>query len=268
MKHLLLFSCLISVAASAERITLNWSLCKNDSYSICLPTESAHLRKHFSKKEVVYLKATIPANSIIASSGFYWLFLGEVSDHVEVYLNRKKLMSFNSKNTAAYIRPQSTSFPINGLKTNEENELRFSVRDLNQTIMGINIEDVFLTSNYREIATALLIDGYTRTGSSAITAYSMLVLFFILIGISIRFFSTQLLRLSFYCIMAAIYLISFSEIPRMFFNPALLSGPVHFTLRLLHDLSLAIVVWHFFDRAKFFKTTFHYIWDTHLTSTQ
>src|SRR5690606_29398104 len=56
------------------------------------------------------------------------------------------------------------------------------------------------------------------------------------------------LSLLIYSLVSCIYLISFSEYPRAIFDPVLLSGGFHFPLRLLQDLCLVFVFYHFYQK--------------------
>jgi hypothetical protein len=54
-----------------------------------------------------------------------------------------------------------------------------------------------------------------------------------------------------YSILGAIYLISFSEYPREFLAPILLSGPLHFAIRLTQDLLLVRVFGALIEKGTF-----------------
>ena len=85
------------------------------------------------------------------------------------------------------------------------------------------------------------------------SVFSLLVLLILWIALYIYYRSISALYISTYCLISMVYLVSFSEIPRMFFDPLFLSGQVHFSLRLLQDLALILLFGHFYKSGKNLK---------------
>jgi hypothetical protein len=102
--------------------------------------------------------------------------------------------------------------------------------------------------NYEELRWGNSWQWFFRTGANLFSAY-----FLVLISIFLSF-SFWLRRsgmgfsLLIYSIVSAIYLFSFSEYPRSLIHPVLASGGIHFSLRLLQDLSLIYVFYNMYQK--------------------
>lgn len=184
-----------------------------------------------------------------------WLFVGEVGDNVKIELNEKLIFDPNANDKKRlYFRYLSLFTYVPREFIQAENELSFDIVDLNQTIFGLRSN--LQIGTFSEVLLLSVKDFLMRTGSTFLSAFTLFFLSIVSI-IAFGFLKDQrLLYLSIYGLISAAYLISFSEVPRSFGNPVLLSGPIHFSLRLLQDLSFCIVLLNVFRNLKKRRTKF------------
>ncbi len=89
---------------------------------------------------------------------------------------------------------------------------------------------------------------FLGTGINLYSAYFLLLIsFFLAFSFWLRK-SALGLSLLVYSVVSCVYLISFSEYPRAFFDPVLATGGFHFPLRLLQDLCLVFVFYNFYQK--------------------
>lgn len=89
---------------------------------------------------------------------------------------------------------------------------------------------------------------FLGTGVNLFSAYFLLIIsFFLMFSFWLRKSSLGLSLLA-YSVVSCVYLISFSEYPRAFFDPVLATGGFHFPLRLLQDLCLVFVFYNFYQK--------------------
>ncbi len=89
-------------------------------------------------------------------------------------------------------------------------------------------------------------DWLLRTGSTLLSAFTLFVLLLGMIATYGIYKNRKILPLIGLTGIGLLYLISFSEIPRAYFDPVLMSGPVHFTLRLGVELAVVLVALSFY----------------------
>jgi len=219
----------ISRLSFAGPVLLEWKIVKDQQ---CYGTE-------IPKVECVVFEATVseaPCNT----DRECWLFFGEVADNAEVYLDGSKVATFKeSASQHSYLRARSIYIPI-ALPIQKNSKITIFLSDLNQTIFKPPVGS--FVGFYGSVSRSGLTDLFFRTMGSLFSAYSLLLLGFFLIFAYGFTRDPFLIQLFFYCLSAVLYLISFSELPREFFDPVLLSGPIHFSLRLLQDLILVVLV--------------------------
>ena len=243
-----MFSCCPTQAASEIRPD-RWVVC--ESHSPCHDaSEIREIKNMHSSAMKRASQATIHAwISKNIFNGGAWLFVGEVGDTVKIALNGKVIFDPNKKNgDQIYFRYLSVFAFIPPDLVTENNDLSFEVTDLNQTIFGLR--STLSIGPFPEILALATFDFLMRTGSNFLSSFTLL---FLSLGALIALYFLRDLRLFFlflYGIISSAYLVSFSEVPRSFYNPILLSGPVHFTLRLMQDLSLCLLLLSVFRRTK------------------
>jgi signal transduction histidine kinase len=196
------------------------------------------------KVNEIELEAEFPGK-VPCRKGGCWLFLGELADSATVFLNGHLLASYqNSLGDPYYLRHRSNFLPLPDQLVLEKNKITVRLIDLNETIFGLRSAKVFIGS-YELVYRHAIFDEFKRTFSTVFSVFSLLLLFFGLIAIFLFFRDRRVLYLLFYCFSAGIYLFSFSEFPREYLNPLLLSGHVHLALRLLQDLALFALIYAF-----------------------
>ena len=237
-------ACLISapiVAQSATAISTDkWTICDADSCTTYSANEPIRNLKSnwLGNGQTAKIEIEVPREQLAPG---HWLYLGEVGDTVRVELNGHVILDLND----GYLRPTFyrylsvfTFIPPDFIEN--KNELVFHVTDLNQTIFGLRSK--LMSGNFSEILHRAAGDFLMRTGSSLLSAFTLI--FFTASALIAFYFLRirQLFFLSIYGAVSVLYLISFSEIPRSFFDPVLLSGPIHFSLRLIQDLGLCLLL--------------------------
>ena len=160
-----------------------------------------------------------------------WIGLVPNEDTISIFLDNNAILNLN--NDKDYIGFDSFYIPT----SNTNKLLLVHTFDLNQSSKKNN-ELCIEYGNFKIVKFKTSLRWFLKTGSSLFSAY---FLFITSIFLFLSFFITRNrsgIALLAYSIISTIYLISFSEIPRLFFDPVLMSGGIHFPLRLLQDLAL------------------------------
>lgn len=241
------FISLAILANVQASVSLKWEECSDHS---CL---DSMVYGGYSNESSVYFKSSQFNRPACTKNNNCWLFLGEVADSVKIKVNGEVLTSYtDSNNRSVYIHPQSIAVPIPSKYFQEFNRIALVVENINQGIVGIGSNNSFI-SNYEKVQKKLNIDWITRTGGTLFSSYTLFIFSFAFFIMLIIKYDIVLLNLSIYSIITAVYLFSFSEVPREYFNPVTLSGPIHFSLRLIQDFLLARLFMIIFDYNGKFK---------------
>ncbi|MFZ4714442.1 MAG: ATP-binding protein [Bacteriovoracaceae bacterium] len=230
----------------ASKITFAYNIECRENY--CKKTElndnSSSYHQNNNKQEI---NLSFKTNVIGCEKDNCWIFLGEVSDSIEVRINEEIILTTKDFNSNfSFARPNSLLFPLSSeILSKEEVNLKFLIYDLNQTLLGINPDRIYI-GNYLTASTISNLDWFKRTGATIIS--SIIQLSFLLLY-SIAYLMSkkgQIRSLLLYNLISSIYLFSLSEYPRQFLNPILASGPMHFSLRLFYDMSLLFLIQSFY----------------------
>jgi signal transduction histidine kinase len=126
-------------------------------------------------------------------------------------------------------------------------ELTFEAYDLNHNKTFLN-SLCLKVGAFNDLRWINAIEWFKTTGINLFSAYFLvLVSFFLLLSLFV--YKTKLgLSLLSYSLVSFVYLISFSEYPRAFIDPIVASGGIHFSLRLLQDLSLVYVFYNMYQK--------------------
>ncbi len=184
-----------------------------------LPTQKARqalVRTQFSRADM--------ANC--SNRGGCWIFLGEVADSAVVRLNGAMIGSHYY-----YAHYESITALLPPSMVQDKNVLEVDITEMNQDRFGLKSAEVGIGSK-QEVEAFQTKDWVIRTGSTLLSAFTCLVLLLGLAATYTIYRNRKILPLIGLAFTSALYLISFSEIPRRFFDPVWLSGPIHFALRL------------------------------------
>lgn len=232
LRFLVLSLVLISSGA-VFAVKIEWRECQNDQCD-----KSIRYGDFSQEKAASYKSIAFPKPSCVALKNC-WLYLGEVADSLEVFINGKELIKYsNDQGQPVYLHHTSVMLPIPSDFFQDVNIISLKVLNLNQGIIGFDYENSFI-SNYKEVNAKSNLDWGGRTGGTLMSGYALLmfaVAFFVMLLVK---YNPILTNLFIYSLVAAIYLLSFSEVLREYLDPLILSGPIHFTLRLLQDYLLA-----------------------------
>lgn len=169
------------------------------------------------------------------------IFLGEVRDSYFIKLNGVEV----ADHLESYLSFSSVLLPVPSSLFSDKNKLVVEVRNLNNFLHGLN-ESQIKVDSFKKLMPLAWLDWFVRTGVQLASIYFLMVFSLVLCIIWFRTRELEVLYLLLYSIVSALYLFSFSEMPRFFFNPEMLSGWTHFTLRLIQDLALFLLFNVFF----------------------
>ena len=230
----------------------------------CFQTDAGlDLRKTISDiklgTSVVYESVEFSAKdlSCVPQSNCY-IFLGKVADSFSFSLNGYNLTNHitSSKN---YLHHKSTILAIPSFLLNEfGNKIEIEVEDLNKYQWGLLNKNIII-SNYKNASSLQEKDWLLRTGFTLFSAYSLLIFALLSFSIFLIMKKINLFYIFIYSSVSFLYLISFSEVPKEFWNPEILSGTVHFPLRLLQDLILFLTFDKILNKSNNFKFYFRSI---------
>ena len=148
----------------------------------------------------------------------------------------------NLLTTDQYVSNENIFVPLN--EKLDLSNISISAKDTNQ---DINFKKLCIRlGEFQELRWENSFSWFTRTGINLFSAYFLfLISIFLIFSFWLRK-SGLGLSLLIYSLVSSIYLISFSEYPRSFFDPVIASGGFHFPLRLLQDLCLILVFYNFY----------------------
>lgn len=184
-----------------------------------------------------------------------YVFLGFVSDTFSIRLNDHILTNLIN-NKSNYVSHDSTlvMLPIDFINKNE-NILTVEVFDINKYHWGLLNNNIIIT-DYSNARHLVFKDWIIRTGFTIFSSYFLFIFSLLALFTFAVLRRKNILYILSYCGISTLYLISFSEIPREFFDPEILSGIIHFPLRLLQDFTLFIVFHKILNRENSFKLFF------------
>ncbi len=236
MRFLTLLLFIISSSAFGFTPLPKWNTCEGNRCVDIISGDDLYLKHNFKKNKAIY-KTTFSSESIYKciQQNDCWLYLGSVGDAVSVKLNDVSIGKFEE-----YIHFESLKFHIPSSLISSNNELVIEVIDLNQTRFGLRSPDIGI-GLHPEVNRKSRIDWILRTGSTLLSAFTLFVLFLGLIATYAVYKNTKIVPLIGLSFISVLYLINFSEIPRQYFDPIYISGPVHFVIRLFLDLTLVLV---------------------------
>lgn len=230
----------------------------------CFQTDAGlDLRKTISDinlgTSVVYesVEFSVKDLSCVSQSNCY-IFLGKVADSFSLSLNGYNLTNHitGGKN---YLHHKSTIVAIPSFLLNEfGNKIEIEVEDLNKYQWGLLNKNIII-SNYKNASFLQEKDWLIRTGFTLFSAYSLLIFGLLSFSIFLIMKKINLFYIFIYSSVSFLYLISFSEAPKEFWNPEILSGTVHFPLRLLQDLILFLTFDKILNKFNNFKLYFRSI---------
>lgn len=183
-----------------------------------------------------HLKFNLNSEACFLKKSCY-LFLGAVGDTFKMKVGDRVLIDkLRSENAFIYHDSVRVAIPPEFLA--ESLDVLITVKDLNGTLFGLLTDGIFIGTE-QETFLAQSFDWIVRTGITLFSAYTLAMLSIIVFLLLFIKYDQFILAIFLYCLAAGAYLISFSEYPRRL-SPELLSGHVHFFLRLLQDLVLFI----------------------------
>ena len=249
----ILFQLLIASNSTAQAEEFhNWQFCtSNSGQEVCSPiklNENIQYRLAGGNFQGVYKAEFTPDK---CKTNGCWLFIGEGADNINVAINSATVYTQNDRDGAPfYTRYLSNAVFLPSALIKDENKIEIRVKDLNQTIFGIRTGSVTLGS-FSEVSELQFFDFFKRTGITLLSFYSLVVIFITLFLMSLMTRSLGVATLALYSGATAVYLFSFSEIPRSYFDPIFTTGPLHFSLRLFQDFTLSILIGFYFQGTKF-----------------
>lgn len=241
MRHVLIIICvlLFPILVHGKTDLKKWSVCQDSVCQEIEPGQDIYKTTNFTKGAVTY--STLFKNPSDCQSESCWVFLGQVADTARVRLNGHEIADFIEKDKPYYIRHKSISLPLSQSLLKSENQLQVDLLDLNQTLFGLRTKNIFI-GTYDQVYKASWFDYLSRTGITLLSAFSLLLLFFALLVVLIQVRTAKMVSLLCYAGFTSLYLFSFSEVPREYLDPLWASAPLHFSLRLLQDFFLFVLV--------------------------
>ncbi|GEM_PF-2910341 len=236
MKLLSLLLLTISFGAFGFTPVTSWIACEEGRCEQVTSGDDLYLKHNFKTDRAIY-KTTLDAKDIKSciQGNDCWLYLGPVGDTATVKLNNVIIGKFEK-----YIHFESLKFHIPTSLITEQNELSVEVTELNQTRFGLRSTDIGIGS-YSEVDSKSNIDWLLRTGSPLLSAFTLFVLLLGLLATYSVYRNSNIIPLLGLSFISVLYLLSFSEFPRQWVDAIYASGPIHFVLRLMLDLSLVLV---------------------------
>jgi signal transduction histidine kinase len=178
--------------------------------------------------------------------GNCYLFVGTVNDGYRLDLNGNLIENrSDTYDTASSI---SIALPISFF-VNGQNRIELEVTDLNGFRAEINPAIVRL-GEWKAVSKLVIWHWLKKTGSVLVSIYFLIVVCLLMVAFYLLNRKVEFLSIAAYSLVATVYLISFSEVLRTYFDPVILSGLVHFPLRLFQDLFLVFLFYKFLDLEK------------------
>jgi hypothetical protein len=236
MRFITLFLLIISSSAFGFTPITQWSVCEGNRCIDISAGDDLYLKHKFKTNKAAY-KTTFTRDSILSciQKNDCWLYLGPVGDTVTVKLNGAIIGKYEN-----YIHFESLKIHIPTNFLTENNQLSLEVTDLNQTRFGLRSPDIGIGA-LSVVNRKSNIDWIQRTGSPLLSAFTLFVLFLGLIATYTAYRNKKILPIIGLSLISALYLVSFSEMPRQYVDPLFASGPVHFVLRLILDMAMVLV---------------------------
>lgn len=236
MRLLSLFLLMITSTAFGFTPLPEWNACEENRCMNITSGDDLYLKHRFKTSKASY-QTTFSRESIQSciKENDCWLYLGSVGDTATVKFNKVIIGKFDK-----YIHSDSLKFHIPTRLISERNEITVEVTDMNQTRFGLRSPDIGI-GQYFEVNKKSNLDWLLRTGSPLLSAFTLFVLLLGLVATYTAYRNSKIIPIIGLSFVSILYLISFSELPRQFFDPIYASGPVHFILRLSLDLFLVLV---------------------------
>lgn len=164
-------------------------------------------------------------------------------DRISLEVDGKIL--FDLKGSTNYLSNEFFLLPL--IQSKDIKKITVESEDANQDIKSPN--QLCLTfGKFEDLRWQNSIMWFFKTGINLFSAYFLLIItFFLILSFWLRKSGLGLSLLT-YSAVSTIYLLSFSEYPRALFDPVLLSGGIHFPLRLLQDMCLVFVFYNFYQK--------------------
>jgi signal transduction histidine kinase len=140
--------------------------------------------------------------------------------------------------------------PDNYIRQGERNILEVEIinfKQINISEKELSIDDY--SSNYLKYIISLATDIIPTVSSS----FFLFIVGILILFLFIFFRDLELFFIFIYVLIACLYLLSFSEIFKIWGNEEVLSGPVHFSLRLLQDVALLALLHNFIKESWRFR---------------
>ena len=250
MRIFALLLTILSLNAGAYTSLSDWNVCQGEICKEVKAGDDLYLRHGFKNETVTYSTQFKKNQLSCFSKNDCWLFLGSVGDSAIVKLNGGIIGKFEG-----FIHHQSLKLSVPNSLIKDHNEIEVIVTDLNQTRFGLRSPEVGIGIS-EEVTKRTNKDWLLRTGSTLLSAFTLFVLLLGMIATYGIYKNRKILPLVGLTGIGLLYLISFSEMPRAYFDPVFMSGPVHFTLRLGVELAVVLVALSFYtphSKIKFLK---------------
>ncbi|MCB9095983.1 MAG: sensor histidine kinase [Halobacteriovoraceae bacterium] len=215
--------------------SIDWNLCVQNHCSPYKLGTDINYKRHpsISRARLVSNKFDKPS---CAQENDCSLFLGEIADGYKIKLNGKTLVD----NSTKYLKHESSNFNLPSfLFKITNNIIEIELFNLNNAHLGLLSSQTSIDHSLSVEITSHL-DWFFRTGVQLTSIYTLTVIVLFLSFVYLINKDLNIISVLFYSLISIFYLISFSEIPRTFLNPELLSGAIHLPLRLAQDLFLVM----------------------------
>ena len=160
------------------------------------------------------------------------LFIGRVNDGLRVRLNDQIIHNEFDQ----YLGFDSITIPLPTQYLKTKNKLEIDTRGFREWIPGVG-KEIFIGSSSK-VRISKYVDLIKRSGFTLGSIHVLFVFLAMLFPVFISTLDRRFLGVIIYSLISSLYLLSFTEIPRYFLSPEVLSGAVHFPLRLLQDMAL------------------------------
>lgn len=231
---------ILSLNAMAYTSLSDWTVCQGEVCKEVKAGDDLYLRHGFKNEAVTYSIQFEKHQLSCFSKNDCWLFLGSVGDSAIVKLNSGIIGKFEG-----FIHHHSLKLSVPSSLIQDQNNMEIIITDLNQTRFGLRSPEVGIGMS-EEVTKLTNKDWLLRTGSTLLSAFTLFVLLLGMIATYGIYKNRKILPLIGLTGIGLLYLISFSEIPRAYFDPIFMSGPVHFTLRLGVELAVVLVALSFY----------------------
>jgi signal transduction histidine kinase len=248
MKTIICFIILICFSSFCHAENIAWELC---SSARCIPENGNDIFKAFNTHQNLNFFYKSKIKNIECNPDNCWAFLGRVDDSVEVLINGEKVFStLDEHQKHFHTGYDQLVFKIpQHLVTKNELDFRIEIHDLNEYKYSVDTKQFFI-SNYKAVRFKQMSKWVGVTGVILFSAFFQVLFVLLSLFFGVYFKERKAFFLTIYAFFATLYLFSLSEIPRALINPVFASGPLHFSLRLLYDLSFLVLIKAYFDKIK------------------